>query len=142
MKTDKAVTGFPSTWKRDIASDCWIWTASVRRGYGQVKRNEKNAFAHRAAYEHYVGEIPKGLCVLHRCDNTLCVNPQHLFLGSQQDNVKDMMRKGRSSRKISDEAVHLIRQSKLSCSALARELGISHTTVSRIKNRLIWKHLQ
>lgn len=133
--------GFPSTWKYDLASDCWVWTASVRRGYGQMKRNGKNVYAHRAAYEHYVEPIPHGLCVLHRCDNTLCVNPQHLFLGTQLDNVIDMTLKGRTSRKIDASQVYLIRNSNLSCQTLARQFGISISQVSRIRTHKKWKHL-
>jgi len=139
--THEAVTGFPSTWKRALDSDCWVWTASVRRGYGQVKVNGKNMFAHRASYEHYVEEIPVGLCVLHRCDNTLCVNPLHLFLGSQADNNRDMTLKGRHASKISPLIVREIRASNLSCQALAREHGISVSQVSRIKTHTRWKHL-
>ena len=76
---------------------CWLWTASTRRkGYGQFAlRNNKPIPAHRAIWIMVNGEIPDGLCVLHRCDVPGCVNPAHLFLGTKRDNSVDMAIKGR-----------------------------------------------
>ncbi len=76
-------------------SGCWLWTKSVVRGYGRASRGVKFAYAHRVAYEDYVGPIPKGLWVLHRCDVPSCCNPAHLFLGTPKDNTADSMAKGR-----------------------------------------------
>lgn len=86
---------------------CWVWTAGTfkyRNGYGQfrVRRGDPPAYAHRFAWELVNGPIPQGLHVLHRCDNPPCVNPAHLFLGTQIDNYRDMVSKGRS-RSISDK---------------------------------------
>lgn len=81
------------------ASDgCWAWTASRFSGgmrYGSFYLNGKNTHAHRAAWALLRGPIPKGMCVCHRCDNPLCVNPDHLFLGTVVDNNIDRDRKGR-----------------------------------------------
>lgn len=75
--------------------NCWEWMTSTTYGYGQTFYKGKNSRAHRVSWELTYGEIPDGLCVLHKCDNPRCVNPDHLFLGTQKDNIHDMMRKGR-----------------------------------------------
>lgn len=78
---------------------CWAWTASQQRaGYGKFGMNRGYVLAHRWSYEHHVGPIPDGRFVLHRCDNRTCVNPDHLYLGTQTDNMRDMVSRGRSSR--------------------------------------------
>ena len=75
---------------------CFPWLAAKwAHGYGSIYYDGRTQAAHRVIYEFVVGPIPKGLCVLHRCDNPPCVNPEHLFLGTKQDNTDDMMRKGR-----------------------------------------------
>jgi hypothetical protein len=77
---------------------CWLWTGSVnhaRGGYGQVKYGKKHYRAHRLAWLLTFGEIPDGMKVLHRCDTPACCRPDHLFLGSQTDNIHDMLEKGR-----------------------------------------------
>src|SRR5256885_74384 len=87
-----------SFWNRKTISPsgCWEWVGSKRElGYGQVRYKGRSARAHRIAWELTFGEIPDGRSVLHKCDNPPCINPDHLFLGTQQDNVDDMFRKGR-----------------------------------------------
>ena len=79
---------------------CWLWKAGVNTyGYGRfrlkVNGGWKQIAAHRLMYEFVYGEIPEGMNVLHKCDTPLCVNPEHLFLGDQQDNIQDAMSKGR-----------------------------------------------
>ena len=77
---------------------CWLWTASVTSGgYGQFKVQPKSLKAHRIAWELAHGDIPIGLSVLHHCDNRRCCNPAHLWLGTHQDNMADMQRKGRAA---------------------------------------------
>ena len=86
--------------KTDKAGSCWIWVGTTNRdGYGNIGiDNKKTALTHRVAWMVTHGPIPVDLCVLHRCDNPRCVNPDHLFLGTQADNMRDMMLKGRSRK--------------------------------------------
>ena len=82
--------------------NCWLWTASLRKGYGQfgitIDGARRMVYAHRFAYERFIGAIPKDLCVLHHCDNPKCVNPGHLFLGTMADNDADRDSKGRQAK--------------------------------------------
>ena len=76
--------------------DCWEWQASFHTtGYGQIKYNRKKWKAHRISWILTNGEIPNTLCVLHKCDNPKCVNPNHLFLGTLKENTQDMLKKNR-----------------------------------------------
>jgi DNA-binding XRE family transcriptional regulator len=97
-------------------SGCWLWTSTRRRdGYGIIsagKRGNGILAAHRVSYNLFCSEIPDGLYVLHKCDNKACVNPEHLFLGTHQDNMADMSRKVRASRhnaKLSAEQLNDVR---------------------------------
>ena len=82
--------------KVDKTGECWIWTAYTKTdGYGQFKFDGKMRGAHRMAWLLTNGEIPDGMLVCHTCDNPSCVNPNHLFLGTNQDNADDKMNKGR-----------------------------------------------
>jgi len=75
---------------------CWYWTGRERtKGYGGFTISNKECLAHRVSYEHFVGPIATGLFVCHRCDTPGCVNPAHLFLGTNSDNINDMYAKGR-----------------------------------------------
>jgi hypothetical protein len=83
-------------------TECWQWTGSKNSvGYGQFSRSRSNRHigAHRWAYEHAFGVIPDGMVVMHECDNRACVNPTHLRLGTQRDNMLDMIAKGRDGNK-------------------------------------------
>lgn len=82
--------------KVDKSGDCWIWRAGKHRdGYGLTHVSRKTILAHRLVWQMTNGEIEKGLCVLHKCDNPPCVNPDHLFLGTHTDNMRDAVNKGR-----------------------------------------------
>ncbi len=126
-------------------SGCWLWTASTVKGYGQiasvVNGKRRPVYAHRVSWEMAYGPITDGLSVLHKCDVPLCVNPDHLFLGTQPDNLADARSKGRlvdglSARKLSDAAYAdiLSRTGYGSGIALARQYGVSKITISRIRN--------
>lgn len=122
---------------------CQIWLGSTRRGgYGHMTVAQKSCMAHRLAYEEYVGPIPEGLFVCHRCDTPSCINPDHLFLGTNQDNLSDMVAKGRNvsgaKRPLRDEDVlemcGLLRETRMEQADIASRFDISQAMVSRINH--------
>lgn len=87
---------FNARYREDPETGCWLWTGSrVNDNYGCANIDYKQLLAHRLAFELFVGPIPPGKYVCHICDVPLCVNPAHLFLGDQKDNLEDMTAKGR-----------------------------------------------
>jgi len=89
---------FNNKWTPEPYSGCWLWTGGINGyGYGAIGAGypQRMRGAHRASWELFCGDIPKGIQVLHRCDTPCCVNPLHLFLGTPSDNIKDKMVKGR-----------------------------------------------
>lgn len=139
-------------------SGCWLWMnatqsrAKPSHGYGAIRISGKTVRAHRVSYEAHKGEIPDGMCVLHRCDNPSCVNPDHLFLGTMADNNNDRDNKGRTKTnprhgeehgmvKLTPEQVLEIRQSPLKQRDTAKQYGVHQAQVHRIKSRKSWKYL-
>ena len=124
-------------------------------GYPQVKENGKTWYAHRLAWTKANGPIPKGIQVLHRCDNPRCVNVDHLFLGTQKDNIHDMMAKGRMNTgdqtgvkngraKLTEKQVLEIRKldpSKIWISDIARKYGVGWTAIDDIIKRKSWRNI-
>lgn len=132
-------------------SGCWNWKRSKdKNGYGYIKRKGvRTQKAHRAAYEIFNGSINDGLLVCHKCDNPSCVNPDHLFLGSDVDNVKDRTVKGRGVRgsmhhlaKFTDEQVLIILQSNETPVMLAETFSVHRNDIYNILNNKTWKHIQ
>lgn len=141
---------------RMVPGGCWEYTGNRgRNGYGHVKINRRSALAHRIAWALVNGPIPDGLCVLHRCDNRPCCNPDHLFLGTLVDNNADRHAKGRSrggslkgndngSAKLNARDVAEIRKRRgngMRQSHIAELFGISQSQVSDIVNRKQWTHV-
>lgn len=131
-------------------SGCWLWMGGAHRktGYGAFNICKgKQASAHRISWEIHHGPIPEGLCVLHRCDTPPCVNPQHLFLGTDQDNSDDCAKKQRhrhgshhKNSKITDDIAINIRQDPRSLKKISASLGVSARLVFNIKHNMAWKH--
>jgi len=128
---------------------CWLWTASTdTNGYGQIRHGGRAVTVHRFSYELHKGKIPHensyhGVCVLHTCDTTNCVNPKHLILGTQQDNIKDRDNKGRLAckinKKIADKIRKLYKPYEVSQYKLGKKFGISRSTVEDIIHNRIWQ---
>jgi hypothetical protein len=118
-------------------SGCWLWTACINsRGYGQIRVNGKGILAHRLSYELHCGEIPNGKLVCHRCDCRICVNPDHLFIGTAKDNTQDMIAKGRDykqAKKLEPYQAELVCRSSMRGIDLAKIFGISPATVVKIR---------
>lgn len=126
----------------------WLGHVSSSNGYGQLNFNGEKAWAHRVAFRISAGFFPDGLCVCHRCDNALCVNPRHLFLGTVEDNNHDMARKGRAARgekngsaKLNARKVLAIRKSFETGARTAKTYGVSEALVSLIRSQKLWTHL-
>jgi hypothetical protein len=139
--------------KRKRGTGCWIWQGSLNpRGYGQMsagRRGESPRLTHRVAWEFYCGEIPDDLCVLHKCDNRKCVNPDHLFLGTEKQNSEDMVRKNRESsgerHPYAKLTVRLVRRARRLHAAgvpmthIAQMMDVSTGTIQHVVHRRTWK---
>ena len=139
---------------RKGANECWEWKgAKIRTGYGRFKVGGKMVYTHRWSYERYRSEIPDGMFVCHHCDNPACVNPLHLFLGTQADNMADRDAKGRqikgeahSGAKLTEADVVAIKR-RLQAGgethkAIATDYGVSQRLISRINTGRQWTHVQ
>lgn len=137
----------------DQTTNCWLWNGSVNSwGYGRTINNiSPERAAHRISFHLHKGPIPRGLLVLHSCDVPRCCNPEHLFLGTNADNMRDMVRKGRrparrgersSAAKLTAAQVNEIRSSyelKQTVSSLSRRFGVSRRTIKFILDGVTWK---
>jgi len=140
--------------KSNGENSCWNWQRAKfdERGYGSAVFNGKQWRAHRLAYKLKFGDFNLSLKVCHRCDNPSCVNPAHLFLGTDGDNIRDCVKKGRwnpsrgqlnGSSKLNESDILKIRESKgvVSCRKLAKMFGVCFQTVIRIQQKKSWAHL-
>lgn len=136
-------------------SGCWLWTASCAgKGYGQIKvpGERRQMYAHRLSYLIHKGEVPEGKQICHTCDVPKCVNPEHLFVGTSQDNHDDMKAKDRSTHGILNKRAKLnekmVRHIKVMLregvpqQRVARAFDISQTEVSRIGLGLRWTRIK
>jgi len=137
---------------------CWKWQGTISAyGYGLLSVDRQNRFAHRVIWELTHGPIPDGMCVCHTCDVRDCVNPNHLWLGTNDENMHDMSMKGRASRqghaspgesnpsaKLTEDQVREIRRKDaegMNRPALAAEYGVRYDAIWRIVTRRDWVHI-
>lgn len=155
------VERFLSLIDKNGLNGCWEWLGTKNgAGYGYMCSSGKRVGVHRYSYEHFHGVAPMEMMVCHHCDNTSCVNPSHLFLGTNGDNVKDSWNKGRR-KKIPIEFMRrgsschqailnesdvliikeLIRSGKGN-TEIGRQYKVSHSTISAIRCNITWKHIK
>lgn len=162
MKATPPAQRFERHYIPEPNSGCWLWEGVIAAGYGKFRMStnplDPSWGAHRASWTFNRGEIPKGMMVCHRCDNRLCVNPDHLFLGTASDNMRDAARKGRMNwknpkrpslprgeahhqAKLKESDIIAIRRSDKMGIELAAEYGVAPITISRIRRGIIWSHI-
>ena len=140
-----------------LPNGCWLWTAyKDKNGYGIMNMKSKNRKVHRVVWVINNGDIPEGFFVCHKCDNPSCINPDHLFLGTPNDNVQDMMNKGRykcggkphygeknGMSKLNEKDVLEIRglRNKKTHKALSKQYNVSVSCIQNIMLRKSWKHI-
>jgi hypothetical protein len=132
---------------------CWECTSHAPDGWGypHFQKNKKTIIISRFMYEKNIGPIPEGMVIRHKCDNTMCINPDHLEIGTQKDNMNDMVIRGRSlkgskhnlSKLTEENVVDILRRvNNGECQAkLAREFKVSYSRISMIANGHEWKHV-
>lgn len=170
--TPKDKARFCSKIKIDESDRCWEWSGAPNRfGYRLMKiggRDGVNFFSHRISYSLFVGRIPQGLCVCHKCDNPACVNPNHLWLGTKTENTADRHAKGRSRgpvgmaniavrcpwrmargekngvSKLTTSGVikiRKLRKSGMPLRVIAKKFNVCHKTVMNIEKGRCWRHV-
>jgi hypothetical protein len=149
---------FHASYIEDPETGCWNWLGKSRsgrsRGYGRIKIDGKGVMAHRYSWELHNGRsIPEGMVVMHKCDNPGCVNPAHLSVGTHSDNNYDMYQKGRhkggrglrgsgnGNAKIGPKQAEEIFSDQRPQRQIARDYGITQATVSQIKTKKTWSHV-
>ena len=139
-------------WIIDEETGCWIWQRAKARGYGRLQINNKHVYAHRLMYENHVGPLGNGMSVCHACDTPACVNPEHLWLGTQKENIRDCVSKGRMPRHgelsnrgfLTEDNVRAIREhvkGGRTQASVAIEYGVTNSHVSKIVRRVKWPHI-
>jgi len=135
---------------KDPFSGCWNWTRGKDKdGYGKIKVEGRSLRAHRVSYQVFKGEFPENLQTLHSCDNPSCCNPDHLWVGSNADNMADRDNKGRTARgernggggKLKEEEVRLILSDTRRTGLVAEDFGVSIALVYKIRTGEVWKHI-
>lgn len=138
-------------WRRVQKTEtCWLWTGSkTHNGYGMLRTSD-SALAHRVSWEIHNGVIPEGMFVCHHCDNPPCVNPDHLFLGTHADNMRDGVMKGRflntgsGNRKLNEHQVRDIRAKHAAGqnrTQLGHEYGVTRWAITDIVSRRKWPNV-
>lgn len=148
-------------WRNVTKTDgCWLWTGYTDKdGYGTFRRREGGLYrAHRVSYELHCGPIPDGMIVCHHCDTPACVRPEHLWLGTHDENAKDRNKKGRhhptgpknpqrgearhNARLDSDLVKRIRLEAGLSQRDLAKKYGVSLSTIQNVISHKTWRHIR
>lgn len=146
-------------WKQVVIvpydNGCWLWSGHTnQKGYGQIGRGAAGAGeikAHALSWIIHYGRIPEGKCVLHRCDNPPCVNPNHLWIGTRLDNNRDSVSKGRNQRgekhrfsKFTNQDINDIRSlwPQMNQADLARRYNVNWSAIWKIVHKKTWKHIE
>lgn len=156
------VKAFYTKYEKGPAQKCWLWKSSTNGSYGILlihsgfkngRRLVKRFYAHRLAYELTMNVKPtRSQVIMHTCDNPLCVNPRHLKLGTQRDNVRDAVNKGRRFQpdvignkngrtKLTEKQVLKIRRSLTSGRQVAAMYNVSPSLISKIRTNQLWRHV-
>ena len=153
-ENNNRATIYDFTGKYDVNDNgCWVWNGAINSEgypYGKLTLNNKTWFAHRVSYMQSYGEIKPKINVCHKCDNPKCINPEHLFLGTQKDNILDAVKKGRHKHcvfygqehpmaKLTKEDVEVIRLDNRLLREIAEEYNISISQTHRIKHNQSWR---
>lgn len=129
---------------RDESTGCLVWQkCTVQKGYGQIRCDGRYTTTHRVAYRAAYGEIPDGMCVLHKCDNPACCEPTHLFLGTNKENIEDKVKKGRAGKKLTfSDACEVKRMItyKIPQKEIAEHFSVNQSLISRIKSDVLWPY--
>ena len=139
------------------ADKCWPWQRSCRKsGHGLIRWHGRTTTAHRVAFELSKGAIPAGLIIRHACDNPVCCNPQHLLSGTQKDNTRDSMERGRyvapptfvgeahPGSRLTDKIVRTIRKRRRNgekLTAIARDYGVDRSAIYQVMCGKTWRHV-
>lgn len=148
-KRKSLAEAFASKYIRGSRTQCWLWTGSTDYRYGHLFNGGREHKAHRVSYELHLGKIPRGMSVLHKCDTPKCVNPSHLFLGTQSDNNKDRAKKRRSAvgerharSRFTEKQIRAIRSDPRHASEIGRAYNALESTIYNIKSKRTWAWLK
>lgn len=147
---------FDQKWIPEPNSGCWLWTGCTNKHgrpfIGLGSATQGSALAYRVSWLLHRGPIPEGMAVCHHCDNPSCVNPDHLFLGSQAENLRDMRQKARQRsvrqpgaalfvRKLTAEDVRDIRASDAPSREICERYGVTSAAIVAVRARKTWRHV-
>lgn len=150
--TPKVISRFYDLSIPEPNSGCWLWLGSIireKKPYGRFSIGRQMWIASRASYFIHFGEFDRALWVLHKCDNPMCVNPEHLYLGNGIQNAHDRNERERQARgstigtsKLTEADVREIRTSTKTWAALAKIYGMNRNHIGQVKNRKLWLHVE